>query len=339
MRKIFSTLVILTGLMGISHSAPGDKPVVYVSVPPYKHLAGRLAGDAFEVRTIVSELDDPHSFSPTPKQVAQLGQAAIIFMGEMPFEEDIVAALISSNPKIVSHKLSANIELLQGSCEACAHATKEGHEDEEFVYVKGQDDKKDEHAKGESKHDHKDDAKHDHAEHAEHDHDHEHELDPHFWLSPKILKTQVVAMADVMKKVAPDAATQIDANLKTLVADLETLDAKLTEKLAFMKGQTFYVYHGAFAYFARDYGLKQQAIEVGSRRPEPKQIATLVEKAKKDGVKLVIVQPQFDQSSAKTLADAIGGQVIEVDNLIEDVFASLNHIADTVAQSAVKVAP
>ncbi len=325
MRKIFSTLVFFTGIIGFALGAPGDKPVVYVSVPPYKHLASRVAGDAFEVRSIVSELDDPHSFSPTPKQIMQLSQASVIFTGEMPYEEDVVEALLSGNAKIKACSLSANVELLQGSCEHCAE---HGHNDKEFVYVKGQDDKDD------AKHDDKDDAKHEHAEH-EHEHDHDHELDPHLWLSPKVLKIQATTMAGFLKEVAPAAATQIDANLKAVLADLDALDAKLAEKLAFMKGQTFYVYHGAFAYFARDYGLKQEAIESGSRRPEPKQIATLIEKAKKDGVKLVFVQPQFDQSSAKTLAEAIGGQVMELDPLKEDVFANLNGIAETITQSSV----
>ena len=129
-------------------------------------------------------------------------------------------------------------------------------------------------------------------------------------------------------------AADIDKNLKAVLAELDTLDTSLAEKLAFMKGQTFYVYHGAFAYFAEAYGLKQEAIEIGGRRPEPKRLATLVEKAKSEGVKLIFVQPQFDQSSATSLAEAIGGQVLMLDPLQHNIFENLNKIAETIGQSS-----
>ena len=136
-----------------------------------------------------------------------------------------------------------------------------------------------------------------------------------------------------MSNMAPDSAAQIEANLAEVVSELDTLDNQLAEKLAFMKGHRFYVYHGAFAYFAQAYGLKQEAIELGGKRPEPKRLTELVAKAKKDGVKLIFVQPQFDQSSAKSLADSIGGQVLEIDPLEQDVFGNLKRIAESIKQS------
>ena len=138
-------------------------------------------------------------------------------------------------------------------------------------------------------------------------------------------------MAGILKNAAgPDQASQIDENLKTVLAELDTLDRELSEKLAFMKGKTFYVYHGAFAYFAKAYGLQQEAIELGGRRPEPKRLTELVEEATKNEVKLIFVQPQFDQSSAQSLADSIGGQVVPLDPLERDVISNLRKIAETI---------
>ena len=196
------------------------------------------------------------------------------------------------------------------------------------------------HDHAEHGHDHAEHG-HDHAEHghdhAEHGHEHahhDHELDPHVWLSPKILKAQASTMAGVLKNASPETAEQIDQNLKSLLSELDALDTQLAEQLAFMNGQTFYVYHGAFAYFAEAYGLKQESIEIGGRRPEPKRLATLVEKAKKEGVKLIFVQPQFDQTSAKSLAEAIGGKVLPLDPLEEDVFSNLTRIAETIGRQS-----
>ena len=95
-------------------------------------------------------------------------------------------------------------------------------------------------------------------------------------------------------------------------------------------GETFYVYHGAFAYFADAYGLEQKAIEVTGRSPTPKQLAALAGQAKEEGGTIVFVQPQFDQSSAVSLAETIGGTVQELDPLEKDVIGNLRTIASAI---------
>ncbi len=324
-----------------SATTPQGKPVAYVPVPPYKQLASRIAGDTFEVRTLVSESDDPHDYQPTPKQIASLSRADVLFTGVMPFEAGLTETLGESRSKIKIYSLTEHIDLLEGSCDQCGH----GDDDEPFVYVVGEDDAEADHEHHhhdedeEHHHEHEDDHEHAHHDHDhdhhhdhDHDHDHSHELDPHVWLSPQILKKQAEIIAQVLKNTAsaPDAAATIEENLATVLADLDALDQKLATQLAPIKGESFYVYHGAFAYFAQAYGLEQIAIELAGRRPEPKRLTELVKQAKEEGVKIVFVQPQFDQSSAKSLADAIGGKVLPLDPLKQDIFANLETIADTI---------
>lgn len=284
-----------------SSETESAKPVVYVPVPPYKYLASRLAGDAFEVRSLVLESDDPHAYSPTPKQVAKVSKAAILFTGEMGFEEDL-AKKVSDGTRIKVYSLTDQVELLAGACE-------HDHHDHDHDHAHDDDD-------------------HDHAHDDHHHHDHG-ESDPHVWLSPKLLINQARQIAGVLKNATADEkeSVAIEMNLQNLVADLNKLDTELAEKLAPMKGQKFYVYHGAFAYFAKAYGLEQKAIEVGSRRPEAKQITSLVEQAKKDKVKMIFVQPQFDQSSANAIAEAISGKVLPLDPLEENVIDNLRKIS------------
>ena len=293
----FICLSLVSGCREATVESTTGKPIIYVPVAPYQEIASRVAGDAFEVRAFVPEAKDPHDYLPTPKEITKVSQAAVFFTGDLPYETGIVEKITAANSKIEVSSLTENIELLEGS---------EG-----------------EHCDGE------DHSGHDHAHH-------DHEFDPHLWLSPKMLKKQAALMADVMKNLKPDSSDQIDANLAKVEGDLDALDKQLAETLAFMKGQTFYVYHGAFAYFAQAYGLKQEAIELGGRSPEPKRLTELVKMAKAEGVKLIFVQPQFNQASAKSLADSIGGQVVEMDPLEQDVFASLKKIADQVKQSSVK---
>ena len=300
------------------NSFADEKPVIYVPVPPYAGLVESLVGDLAEVRSIASENDDPHIFSPTPKELAKLSVGTIYFAADLPFEETLVTKLNESKTKV---KIVSLVEGL-----------------ERRYFGEGEHDCDHEHG-----HDHDDHAEHDHAEHdhAEHDHghhEHDHgdgELDPHVWLSPAHLVEQI---RTIQAEVDPlfeteEAKSTIQENSRQLVQQLRDTDRELAEKLAPFRDQSFYVYHGAFGYFADAYGLKQVPVELSGRTPEPRQIASMIDKAKEEGVSVIFVQPQFDQNSAKAIAESIGGNVVPIDPLERDIIANLKHIAGEIAAS------
>ena len=101
-------------------------------------------------------------------------------------------------------------------------------------------------------------------------------------------------------------------------------------------GATFFVYHPAFGYFADAYGLYQEPVETGGQSPTPKALTAFIENAKKEGAKVIFVQPQFDQRNAETVAKAIGGKVVPLDPLAEDVLGNLKTIADSIATALPK---
>lgn len=297
--RSLSALLALAFALPAAHAEKPGKPLVYVPVLPYEWLFERVGGDWIEVETIVGEGDDCHDYSPTPRQLAGIAKANLIFSGDLGFEGNFFVKLGDGidAPKEIS--LLEGLDLLDGSCGECEH----GHGEE--VAAEG----------GEVAHEH-------------HDHDHAELKDPHVWLSPKMLMQQADRVASILKEfTVPAAAADIDANVAALKADLTAVHEELTQALEPMKGQTFYVYHGAFAYFAQAYGLKQKAIEVTGRRPTPKQLAGIAAQAKEDGVKVIFVQPQFDQSSAVSLAETIGGTVQELDPLEKDIIGNLRTLA------------
>ncbi|MEM7698602.1 MAG: zinc ABC transporter substrate-binding protein [Verrucomicrobiota bacterium] len=297
-----SALILALGLSSRA-SADEEKPVAYVPVPPYAFVLEKLAGDLIEVRTICNEGDDCHNYSPSPRQLARITKANFLFSGELGFEGGFFVAVGDGKSGPVPIDLLANLDLLEGSCDICLST--------------------DGHTEGEAE------------EHADHHHDHEDLKDPHVWLSPSMLKQQAVTITSELKKhFGEEEGVVLDQNLAALTAELDEIDKELRETLASAKGSKFYVYHGAFAYFAADYGLEQVAIEIGNQKPTPKQLAKIATQAQEDDVTVVFVQPQFDQSSARSLASAIGGEVAELDPLSRDVFANLRSIAKAIAATA-----
>lgn len=166
---------------------------------------------------------------------------------------------------------------------------------------------------------------HDHAGHA-----HAAETDPHIWMSPKLARTLARRICDELCSLDSAHEAEFRKNLRTLLGDLDRLDAELTRTLAPLRGKTFFVFHPAFGYFARAYGLKQEAVETGGKAPTAKHVKRVIEQAKADGVRVIFVQPQFSRQTAQAIARQIDGAVIPLDPLERDYIANLRRIGEQI---------
>ena len=151
--------------------------------------------------------------------------------------------------------------------------------------------------------------------------------DPHVWLSPPNLIRMAGIMAEAMISADPEHAAIYRQNLKQTTDSLTQLHRDITAELAPFKGASFYVFHPSFGYFAKEYGLHQEAVEISGKSPTPKQISALIAKAKEDKVRIIFVQPQFDSKSATAVARAIGGVVEPLDALAGGIPANLPTMA------------
>jgi zinc transport system substrate-binding protein len=166
-----------------------------------------------------------------------------------------------------------------------------------------------------------------HDPHAEHGDHRQEATDPHVWLSPLNLIRMADAMAAAMISADPGNAESYRQNLQRTSAALSELHNELATDLAPFKGAAFYVFHPSFGYFAREFKLKQEAVEIAGKSPSPRQLSALIARARADGVRIIFVQPQFDVKSAATVAQAIDGVVEPLDPLAEDVAGNLRNIA------------
>jgi zinc transport system substrate-binding protein len=82
----------------------GEKPVVFVSLPPQAWLVKRLAGEAVEVQTLLTPGANPHTFEPGARQVKKLADASLYLTLGMPFETQLVgrAGKLNTALKVVA---------------------------------------------------------------------------------------------------------------------------------------------------------------------------------------------------------------------------------------------
>lgn len=158
-----------------------------------------------------------------------------------------------------------------------------------------------------------------------------HCLDLHIWLSPKQAKIQAKAIAQTLIKRYPESRKQYEENLQKFLDQLDALDRSIEATLKPLKNRTILVSHPAYAYFCRDYNLKQLSIEYEGKDPTPHQLTQVMEQARRLQIKTIFIQPQYNNKGARLIADHIGAKVVSLNPYAENYFASMEQIAHAFA--------
>ena len=157
--------------------------------------------------------------------------------------------------------------------------------------------------------------------------------DPHVWTSPTLAKVLAGNILSALVRVDPDRADEYRHNYDRLLVKINALDSDLRRLLSGKRGKRFLVYHPSWGYFARDYGLVQIPVELEGKEPGPRDLAQVIRKAEKSGIRVVFVQPQFSEKSARIVANAIGGRVVRADPLAEDWANNLRRVARSIREA------
>lgn len=157
--------------------------------------------------------------------------------------------------------------------------------------------------------------------------------DPHVWLSPSLLKGMAQEIASALVSVIPEHSAEIQERLKRLLKEIETMHHDIQARLAPYRGRTFLAYHGAFGHFADEFGLNQMAVEIEGKELSPKRLSTVIEKARKEKVPILIVQPQFDPRSARLVAQSLKARLVVIDPMESDVFGTIRRLGDVLAEA------
>ena len=164
---------------------------------------------------------------------------------------------------------------------------------------------------------------------ASHDHGHAHGVDPHVWTSPKALQTMAANAYEAIRNAYPDSV-KYEAGYNRLRSTLKELDIRTAEKIARSGVKYFIVYHPALTYYARDYGLRQVAIEADGKEPSAKQLTAVIRQAREDGVRRIFYQNQFPASTVEIIARDIDAEYVEIDPLDEDAIGAIDAMTDSI---------
>lgn len=160
-------------------------------------------------------------------------------------------------------------------------------------------------------------------------------IDPHVWVSPVNAKYIALKIKQALVDILPMHTKEFTANYSTLIDDLDRLDTYIRSRLTNLQNRYIVVYHPAWGYYAKTYGLIQLAIEQHGQEPKARHLSQLIEFAKQKNIRRVFVQKQSNKNYAFLFAKQIDAELVELDPLAEDYIKNLYHITDIIANEHV----
>ena len=189
------------------------------------------------------------------------------------------------------------------------------HDDHDHDKHAKKHDDHDDHDKHGKKHDDHDHDKHA-KKHDDHD-DHQSKDDVHIWLSPDNAIKIVKKVNEELSLLFPDNASQYKENSNNIINKISDLKSELTKDLAPIKDKPYVVFHDAYQYFEKAFGLNavgSVALE-GDIASSPKQISFIKDKIKKLNASCVFQEPQFDSKLVKIVVEGTNAQIGTLDPL------------------------
>jgi zinc transport system substrate-binding protein len=157
------------------------------------------------------------------------------------------------------------------------------------------------------------------------------EHDPHTWNSPPNAMIMVDHIAEALAEIDPAHREQYLQNRDAYLAGLNELDADIRTMFMEKEQRSFMVFHPAWGYFAREYGLEQIPIEIEGKEPSPGQLAALIRRAEEEHITVIFVNPQMSTESAEVIAQQIGATLVPADPLARNYTENLRDFAEHVA--------
>ncbi len=131
-------------------------------------------------------------------------------------------------------------------------------------------------------------------------------IDPHVWLDPDNAKAMADAVAAALSQADPINATTYATNAAAFAAALDALSGEIEAALAGVKHKPYIVFHDAYQYFERRFGLDAvgSIADFSAAAPSAQRLRAIRGKIAETTAVCAFREPQFDE---KFVATAIEG--------------------------------
>lgn len=156
--------------------------------------------------------------------------------------------------------------------------------------------------------------------------------DLHVWLNPENAKKMVDVISQVLSELYPGKSAIYQQNARAMKSRIDMQTDRIRQRLSFVRGNKFVVFHDAYQYFENAYGLQSagSVLVRPDRMPGARHLSRLRDAMERAGVVCVFSEPQFDSRLIDSLTEGMNVRVGVLDpmgtNLPagEDMYFELN---------------
>jgi zinc/manganese transport system substrate-binding protein len=135
---------------------------------------------------------------------------------------------------------------------------------------------------------------------------------PHYWLDPENGKIVAKDVAAKLSQLRPNDRSYFEQHLADFIGRLDAAEKRWLAALAPFKGTKVVTYHRSYSNFADRFGL--EVVGYVEPRPgippTPQHTLDVINEMKRQGVKLILVEPYFDLKTPNAIARDTGAQVL-----------------------------
>lgn len=283
----------------------GTGPVrVATSISVFADMVQQVGGERVTVLALVPPGADAHTFQPAPRDVKRLQGVRAVFLNGARLEEgleNLIRNNVPASARVV--RLSQGLQPIEFTLEPVGPVSRTqrtaGEEDEDEG------------------------------------------VNPHFWLDIANAKRYVERIRDTLAEVDADGRDTYATNAERYLKELDEVDAYIKEQIATIPPaqRKLVTFHDAFPYFAKAYGLEIAGfvIRAPGREPSAQDIKELGDIIRRQKVKTVFIEPQFNARVLEQAAKDAGVRVdvLHSDALTKDITsytAMMRRNAETIAR-------
>lgn len=271
--RVLKGLVVVLGLcLGWPVAALAELSVVASIKPIHSLVAGVMQGVG-EPTLLVQGGASPHEYSLRPSEVRNIHNATVVFWIGPDLEGFLVKPLENVKAKVKSVALSTapGVERLPLRK---GGAWEVGHA------------------------------------HAHESHGHEASHDAHIWLDPVNAIAMVRQIAGILAEIDAAHSADYQKNSQQLIERLEQINQQLKQDLTPIKDRAYVVFHDAYQYFERRYGLNSVGSVVldPEQRPGAKRVSEIQSRIRTLNVRCVFSEPQFQPALVETVIAGSGAR-------------------------------
>lgn len=260
---------------------------IVASIKPLHSLVSAVTQGSNSVFLLIKGSMSPHNFALKPSHAKLLNNAKIVFYIDNHLESALKRTVIGLPTSVRVVKVSGTKQLKLLPTRSVDNWEEDGHD-------------------------------HHHHDHGSHD--------LHFWLDPNNAIQIVKGIVRELSIVYPKNINLYKKNAKNIIKEIKSTDLSIKSMLVPIKDKPYIVFHDAYQYFEKAYGLNA----VGSIMLDPelppsaKRIIQIRSKIKSTNASCVFKEPQFRAKIVNTVIEDTNAHVGTLDPLGADLASGPN---------------